>query len=152
MNKRLKYSGTDKMSDLICENYNLLLVMSRFGLSLGFGDQTVQQVCERQGVHTGTFLAVVNFMDGECCVSEEFHSRETFGPYYFPLDQAIGNITMGEIRNDEMRALYRACQEADADAIIEPLFDSYVYEKDTKMLITRVRDNTSTNVVPTKGA
>ena len=43
MNKRLKYSGTDKMSDLICENYNLLLVMSRFGLSLGFGDQTVQQ-------------------------------------------------------------------------------------------------------------
>jgi regulator of cell morphogenesis and NO signaling len=59
MNKRLKYSGTDKMSDLICENYNLLLVMSRFGLSLGFGDQTVQQVCERQGVHTGTFLAVV---------------------------------------------------------------------------------------------
>ena len=22
MNKRLKYSGTDKMSDLICENYN----------------------------------------------------------------------------------------------------------------------------------
>ena len=69
MNKRLKYSGTDKMSDLICENYNLLLVMSRFGLSLGFGDQTVQQVCERQGVHTGTFL------DGECCVSEEFHDQ-----------------------------------------------------------------------------
>ena len=33
------------------------------------------------------------------------NSRETFGPYYFPLDQAIGNITMGEIRNDEMRAL-----------------------------------------------
>ena len=30
MNKRLKYSGTDKMSDLICENYNLLLVMSRY--------------------------------------------------------------------------------------------------------------------------
>ena len=23
MNKRLKYSGTDKMSDLICENYKL---------------------------------------------------------------------------------------------------------------------------------
>lgn len=66
------------------------------------------------------------------------NARETFGPYYFPLDQSIGNITMGEIRNDEMRALYRACQEADADAIIEPLFDSYVYEKDTKMLIVEL--------------
>ena len=49
MNKRLKYSGTDKMSDLICENYNLLLVMSRFGLSLGFGDQTVQRYVNVRG-------------------------------------------------------------------------------------------------------
>lgn len=61
--------------------------------------------------------------------------RETFGPYYFPLDQSIGNTYHSEILNDEKRALFRACQEADADAIIEPLFDSYVYEKDTKMLI-----------------
>ncbi len=49
MNKYMKYSATDRMSDLICENYNLLLVMSRFGLSLGFGDKTVEQVCEQQG-------------------------------------------------------------------------------------------------------
>ncbi len=56
MNKHLRYAETDKMSELICENYKLLLVMSRFGLSLGFGDQTVKQVCEQQGVHTGTFL------------------------------------------------------------------------------------------------
>lgn len=62
-------------------------------------------------------------------------SRETYGPYYFPLDQAIGNTPLGEISNDEKRAMFRACQEADADAIIEPLFDSYVYEKDTKLLI-----------------
>ena len=58
MDKHFKYASTDKMSDLICGNYNLLLVMSRFGLSLGFGDQTVEQVCDQQGVHTGTFLAV----------------------------------------------------------------------------------------------
>ena len=30
-----KYKATDKMSDLICENYTLLMVMSRFGLPLG---------------------------------------------------------------------------------------------------------------------
>ena len=68
MNKRLKYSGTDKMSDLICENYNLLLVMSRFGLSLGFGDQTVQQVCERQGAY-GYFSGCCEFYGwGMLCV------------------------------------------------------------------------------------
>ena len=80
MNKRLKYSGTDKMSDLICENYNLLLVMSRFGLSLGFGDQTVQQVCERQGVHTGTFLAVVNLWMGNVVCPKSFMTRYRLKP------------------------------------------------------------------------
>ena len=37
MNEQHKYRSTDKMSDLICDNYSLLMVMSRFGLSLGFG-------------------------------------------------------------------------------------------------------------------
>ena len=33
MNEQHKYRATDKMSDLICDNYSLLMVMSRFGLS-----------------------------------------------------------------------------------------------------------------------
>lgn len=50
------------MSDLICDNYTLLQVLSRFDLSLGFGDGTVQEVCRENGVDCRTFLAVVNFM------------------------------------------------------------------------------------------
>lgn len=50
------------MSDLICDNYTLLQVMSRFDLSLGFGDKTVQEVCREKGVDCRTFLTVVNFM------------------------------------------------------------------------------------------
>lgn len=37
------YKSTDKMSDLICENYALLQVLSRFGVSLGFGDKSVRR-------------------------------------------------------------------------------------------------------------
>lgn len=37
--KLQKYKPTDKMTDLIGDNYSLLQVMSRFGLSLGFGDK-----------------------------------------------------------------------------------------------------------------
>ena len=62
MNETHKYRATDKMSDLICDNYSLLMVMSRFGLSLGFGDKTVRDVCEAQGVDCNTFLAVANFI------------------------------------------------------------------------------------------
>lgn len=62
MDKLQKYKPTDKMIDLISDNYSLLQVMSRFGLSLGFGDKTVKEVCEMNGVDCGTFLVVVNFM------------------------------------------------------------------------------------------
>lgn len=62
MDKLQKYKAGDKMIELIGDNYSLLQVMSRFGLSLGFGDKTVQEVCEMNQVDCGTFLAVVNFM------------------------------------------------------------------------------------------
>lgn len=35
MYKNGMYRETDKMSDLICENYPMVLVMSRFGIALG---------------------------------------------------------------------------------------------------------------------
>ena len=52
-------------NDLICDNYSLLMVMSRFGLSLGFGDRSVKDVCQAQGVDYKTFLAVANFISHE---------------------------------------------------------------------------------------
>lgn len=36
-------------------------IISRFGLEMGVGEQTIAQVCEAHGVHTPTFLAVVNY-------------------------------------------------------------------------------------------
>ncbi len=59
------YKPTDKMSDLICENYALLQVLSRFGLSLGFGDKSVREVCDEHKVDCATFLIVVNFLTEE---------------------------------------------------------------------------------------
>lgn len=61
----MSYKSSDKMSTVITRNYTLLQVMSRFGLSLGFGDKTVAEVCEDSGVETQTFLDVVNFLADE---------------------------------------------------------------------------------------
>lgn len=65
-------------------------------------------------------------------------SRETYGPYYFNLSTNADNVTNGEWKNAEGRALYRACQEADADLIIGTMYDSYIYEKDQKVLVVEV--------------
>ena len=55
------YKPTDRMSDVISDEPSLLQMMSRFGISLGFGEQSVAQVCESNNVDTKTFLAVANF-------------------------------------------------------------------------------------------
>ena len=61
MKNQKMYEADDKMIFLIRDNYNLLQSLGCFGISLGFGDKTVRQVCEEQNVDTYTFLAVVNF-------------------------------------------------------------------------------------------
>lgn len=50
------------MGDIICDDYRILQVISRFGLTLGFGDHTVSETCAAAGVDAPTFLAVVNFI------------------------------------------------------------------------------------------
>ena len=56
------YEAEDKMIDLISDNYSMLQGLSAFGIRLGFGDKTVNEVCEEQGVDCYTFLTVVNFL------------------------------------------------------------------------------------------
>ena len=55
------YEADDKMISLIRDNYDLLQSLGSFGISLGFGDKTVRETCEDNGVDTYTFLAIVNF-------------------------------------------------------------------------------------------
>ena len=60
--KALKmYEAGDKMISLIRDNYNILQSLNSFGISLGFGDKTVDETCRANNVDTTTFLAVVNF-------------------------------------------------------------------------------------------
>ena len=61
MKNQKMYEADDKMISLIRDNYDLLQSLGSFGISLGFGDKTVQETCEDNGVDTYTFLAVVNF-------------------------------------------------------------------------------------------
>ena len=60
MKQAKSYEATDKMIDLIRDNYDVLQSLSAFGIELGFGDKTVKEVCRHAKVDTTTFLAVVN--------------------------------------------------------------------------------------------
>ena len=60
--KNLKmYEPSDKMITLIKDNYSVLQALGAFGISLGFGDKTVDETCQMNGVDTYTFMSVINF-------------------------------------------------------------------------------------------
>ncbi len=50
------------MSTLITKHYQMLNVLSRFGIALGFGEKSVEDVCKLNQVDCSTFLAVVNLL------------------------------------------------------------------------------------------
>jgi len=55
------YKGSDKICELMSQEEDAIQIISRFGLEMGVGEQTIAQVCEAHHVHTRTFLAVVNY-------------------------------------------------------------------------------------------
>lgn len=125
-----KYTPTDKMSDMICSNYSLLQVMSRFGLSLGFGDATVEEVCRTNQVDCKTFLAVANYMlqkddyvfNEEASISIPTLINYLKRSHHFFLDFQLPNI-----REKLMRYIGNTENEEIAQLIIN-FFDTYVNE------------------------
>jgi regulator of cell morphogenesis and NO signaling len=49
-----------KMAELIHANYQLLPILNRFDIHLGFGDRTIAEVCEVQKVNLVFFLEIIN--------------------------------------------------------------------------------------------
>ncbi len=55
-----EFTKDDKMVQLVQSNYNLLPVIHRFGIRLGFGNKNVEELCRQYDVNTDFFLAIVN--------------------------------------------------------------------------------------------
>jgi regulator of cell morphogenesis and NO signaling len=49
-----------KMADAIHANYLLIPVINRFGISLGFGEKTIETVCNEHEIEVDFFLAIIN--------------------------------------------------------------------------------------------
>ncbi|HIZ25528.1 MAG TPA: hemerythrin domain-containing protein [Candidatus Barnesiella merdipullorum] len=122
------YSRDNQMSDLVCDNYPVLLVMSRFGIALGFGDKSIGQVCEENGVHTGTFLAVVNLLldEGEPDDYKGDISVSALLGYLHNSHDYFLNFRLPAIRRNLLGAI--DCDEKDIAIAILRFFDEYVAE------------------------
>ena len=122
------YNQDDRMSDLVCDNYPVLLVMSRFGIALGFGDKSIGEVCRENGVHTGTFLAVVNLLLNED-EAEEYRGDISVGAllgYLHNSHDYFLHFRLPAIRRNLLGAI--DCGGKDIAIAIFRFFDEYVAE------------------------
>lgn len=134
MYKQGKYTETDKMSDLICENYPMVLVMSRFGIDLGFGEKNIGDVCRQNTVDSHTFLAVVNFLTQENPATSSINTNlsvDSLITYLHNAHDYFLNFRLPHIRRKLTEAI-AGCPDDVAFAITK-FFDDYAWEVNKHM-------------------
>jgi len=112
--------------DLIKSDFNIIPILSRFDIPLGFGDKTIGDVCEESEVDSDVFLAIINFTVSGIVPSEKatidtavgivdflHNSHDYFLKYKFP-----------HIRTNLINALDPT--HSDINPAIIKFFDDYV--------------------------
>ena len=72
------FTKDSKMYELVHNNYHLLPVMNRFGITLGFKDKKVETVCNEKGIDINFFLIIVNTFHSDTFFPED--ELKTFSP------------------------------------------------------------------------
>lgn len=118
--------ASNSMVGLVNDDFNILPILSRFSIPLGFGTKNIGDVCDEAGIDTDTFLLIVNFtLTGDIpehknsiklaigIVDFLHNSHDYFLGYKFP-----------HIRNNLIEAL--DCSHSDINPAIIHFFDQYV--------------------------
>jgi regulator of cell morphogenesis and NO signaling len=110
-----------KMADVIHRNYLLLPVINRFGIKLGFGDKTVDQICTESNINLAFFLDIIN----------TYHDE-----YYFPKEKMRNypvQLIIGYL--NETHRYYRDKILPEIEEMIEKLISSCKGDCDNLKLI-----------------
>jgi len=118
------------MAELISDEPALLQMMSRFGIPLGVGEQTVGQVCQAHGVDASTFLVVANFIKHDARGAADNLNKVSVGALMDYLKQAhtyFLDFQLPAIRRKLLSAL-DCSQPDDVSYLILKFYDDYMGE------------------------
>jgi regulator of cell morphogenesis and NO signaling len=128
--KNYSFSPRMKMADLILANHINLLVLSRFGIHLGFADKTVEDVCLKYKVNTDLFVLICNiFYDHDfeaskpqiaACPADEMISFLKKSHQFYRIER------LPEIKS-AIQGLSASCSPMHGKAL-ERFFDEYYQE------------------------
>lgn len=129
---KVPYSAQSRLWDLIDDNSALLLAISRFGIPLGFGNATVEEVCDRNSVHLPTFLAVANFLSQRDFDTSKLSLR-TLMDYLKGSHVYFLEFLLPSIRRKLIEAVNYGNSDAEVSMLLLKFFDSYVEEISSHM-------------------
>lgn len=122
-------SGTKKMAELIVSDSRSMVLLTRFGIDLGFGDKTIEQICAEKRIKKDFFLLLLNVF---------------LNPDYFPnkkLKHIDVNLLLTYLANSHkyyleikiplLRDLLRSflvSMQHPVNVTLETFFDEYIHE------------------------
>jgi len=117
------YRENDKMSELLTRDRRAMQIVNRFGIPLGVGDKTIDAICRQHGIHTPTFLAIVN---------HETYSTEidlpTLQTYLKNAHTYFLEFLLPRLRRQLIEAINPTDQSDQVAMLILRYFDEYVQE------------------------
>ena len=122
------YKASDKICDLMSHEEDAIQIISRFGLELGVGEQTIEQVCATHGVHTATFLAVVNYKVFHQSVSLEEIDLPTLQRYLKNAHTYFLDFRLPRLRRALVEAILPADPTTQIPRLILRCYDEFVEE------------------------
>jgi len=119
-----------KMADLMNRDFSLSGVLERVGLSFGFGDETVDEVCSQAGVNTATFLLICNvYLSDDYAPSQEVLDHVDLRDVirYLRLSHTYYEKTAVKSLSETLDALMSPCGDTHK-MIISRFFSDYMLE------------------------
>ena len=125
------YQESDKICDLMAHEEDAIQIISRFGLEMGVGDHTIEQVCAAHGVHTPTFLAIVNYKVFKQKALPADIDLETLQRYLKNAHTYFLDFRLPKIRESLIDAIRPAESSSKIPMLILRCYDEFVSEIQT---------------------
>jgi regulator of cell morphogenesis and NO signaling len=123
------YTKEDKLFEMIYSDYQLLNIISRFGMNLGFGEKSIEEICEENNIDCNTFLAIINFTknNGENIWHLNEISLQTLCDYLKQSHSYYLDFLLPTIRRKLIEAI-GALPENEVASLILKFYDEYCLE------------------------
>lgn len=122
-----------KMSELIDDNYHLLLLLNHLDINLGFGEKSVEAVCNEHGFDVNCFIFLANFQSRKVMNVEEEFAKLPLEPFIYYLERSHSYFLDRRLPNIRRKLKIVFADAEGLQDIVLNFFDLYHNEVDEHM-------------------